>query len=337
MYHDYAVFVERQYHAMTNSPDNLRWRILAERKKQEVARYDEQLRRLGRSHPDHRVLEHARGKAQDVLDQDSKQYNAHNDVRYAFLRKAIEMHSRSLEVTDSYDDDACIRLCSLWFANFDYSDLSFHDQVTTAIKRVPSHKFVFLTRQLSARLSKAHGTSSAAQTVFELVLRMCQEHPFHCFYSVFCLKGDSLVKGRRSSSRHDPTATQADRSIAAAEIFSQLQQGHLAARCNDVERVCVATHKWAKVRIESDAHQKAIPSDQEILKLREVHVPVITAYTPVEISKQYEHCVWIKRYEATYSTAGGVNLPKIVVCLGSDGCKYKQLVSETGASLPSLY
>jgi ataxia telangiectasia mutated family protein len=56
-------------------------------------------------------------------------------------------------------------------------------------------------------------------------------------------------------------------------------------------------------------------------------VPVTTAYTPLDPTLKYDDCVWVARYEPTYATAGGVNLPKISVCLGSDGVSYKQLVS----------
>ena len=34
----------------------------------------------------------------------------------------------------------------------------------------------------------------------------------------------------------------------------------------------------------------------------------------------------IEYFESRYKTAGGVNLPKIIDCLGSDGKKYKMLV-----------
>jgi len=36
--------------------------------------------------------------------------------------------------------------------------------------------------------------------------------------------------------------------------------------------------------------------------------------------------VTVDRFVDTFETVGGVNLPKIVYCVGSDGQRYKQLV-----------
>jgi ataxia telangiectasia mutated family protein len=64
-----------------------------------------------------------------------------------------------------------------------------------------------------------------------------------------------------------------------------------------------------------------------ILKLNDVRVPVLTVNTPIDPALQYENCIWISHYERTYETAGGQNIPKICYCRGSDGSRYKQLVS----------
>jgi ataxia telangiectasia mutated family protein len=64
-----------------------------------------------------------------------------------------------------------------------------------------------------------------------------------------------------------------------------------------------------------------------ILKLNNVRVPILTVNTPVDPALQYQNCIWISHYESTFETAGGVNIPKICYCRGSDGARYKQLVS----------
>jgi len=59
-------------------------------------------------------------------------------------------------------------------------------------------------------------------------------------------------------------------------------------------------------------------------------VPVMTFHTPLDPSMQYKDCIWIDHFETTFKTAGGVNLPKITACIGSDGEKYKQLFKGEG-------
>ena len=46
----------------------------------------------------------------------------------------------------------------------------------------------------------------------------------------------------------------------------------------------------------------------------------------VDASCCYDNVVHLERFEPTFQLAGGINLPKILTCLGSDGKKRRQLV-----------
>ena len=70
-----------------------------------------------------------------------------------------------------------------------------------------------------------------------------------------------------------------------------------------------------------------IPKSMVIRRLQNFRVPVATANTPLDPTMRYEDCVWIDHYKPEFTLAGGINLPKICVCFGSDGESYKQLVS----------
>jgi ataxia telangiectasia mutated family protein len=132
VYAQYAAFAEHQYKAIKKSPDTIRWKVYMERKTQEV-----QLRKTqgqGKSLQD----------AQRLLKTDREQFTKHNKARETFLRQAVEMHSRALETSDAFDGDAAIRLCSLWFENFNETEFGFQDTVREALARIPSRKLVFL-------------------------------------------------------------------------------------------------------------------------------------------------------------------------------------------------
>jgi ataxia telangiectasia mutated family protein len=132
VYHQYASFAEHQYKAIKNSPDAIRWRVYVDRKTQEV-----QLRRTqgqAKSLHDAKVL----------LKTDQELFKKHNKARETFLAHAIEMYSRALEASDAFDGDGAIRLCSLWFENFDETEFEFQDKVREALGRIPSRKLVFL-------------------------------------------------------------------------------------------------------------------------------------------------------------------------------------------------
>ncbi|KAF8966296.1 hypothetical protein BDZ97DRAFT_2057533 [Flammula alnicola] len=321
IYRECAMFSERQYHSTLKSPDAIRWKIQPETSKKELL--------------SHQAL------AKKILIEDSERFKKHNTLRDSFLKRAIDMHSRCLETSSQFDNDSAIRFCSLWFANFD--DESILESVKKALARIPSRKLVFLAHQLTARIANSP-SSALPQTqvnLQSLVLRMCQEHPFHSLYQVYCLSdhSTSLAAGRRQSGRHSSPPTQTDRGTAASNIFDRLRIDEVTGeRVRDVEKLCDACLQWAKYPIVGDSRFQTkqrgvpfkIPSGQKLLEISNLRVPVSTARTPVDPTMQYKDCVWIKRYDATFDTAGGINLPKISVCHGSDGQKYKQLFKGEG-------
>jgi len=145
IYRECAMFAERQYHATLRSPDAIRWKVYVERKRQEIEHRSVELR----SNSDkerQKTLEKDLKNAQKLLQTDSELFKKHSTLRETFLKQAIDMHSRCLQTSDSFDNDSAIRFCSLWFANFD--DESILECVKMALERIPSRKLVFLAVSL---------------------------------------------------------------------------------------------------------------------------------------------------------------------------------------------
>jgi ataxia telangiectasia mutated family protein len=337
VYHQCAVFADRQYHTILRSSDAIKWKLYAERKEKEIQHRKERMLRTQSGSRIFHELKHDQEKAEKLLREDTQRYRKHNESLSTFLQQAIDMYSRCLQAADNFDNDGHIRLVSLWFANFNDHDLQ--EKIRLSIDRIPSRKFVFLAHQLSARLAKPANDpiTGSQETLQSLILRMCREHPFHSLYQVYCLRPSPGVThgGRRSSARLDVDIplSQGERAAAAADIFDRLRADPSSnQQVIDIEKVCDACLQWAKRPIKGSVEKGRtgpyeIPSDMAILKLNEVRVPVLTVSTPVDPTLQYQNCIWINRYERTFDTAGGVNIPKICYCRGSDGAKYKQLVS----------
>lgn len=142
IYHECAMFAERQYHAILKSPDALRWKLYVARKTQEIRQRGEELARAPSGTSKHTLLRQDQDRATKLLKEDNEQFSRHNVARDEFLTEAIDMYSRALEASDAFDDDGAIRLCSLWFANFE--ETAFQKKVQTAIDRVQSRKLIFL-------------------------------------------------------------------------------------------------------------------------------------------------------------------------------------------------
>ena len=55
------------------------------------------------------------------------------------------------------------------------------------------------------------------------------------------------------------------------------------------------------------------------------NMPVLTNELEINKDANYSNITFIVKFENTFSLAGGVNLPKIITCIGSDGLIRKQL------------
>lgn len=165
---------------------------------------------------------------------------------------------------------------------------------------------------------------------------MCHDHPFHSLYQVYCLKPEhsSGTSSRRQSGRHNPSSTQTERAMAAGDIFDRLRTDPISrGRISDIEKLSDACTEWAKYPIKQNSHflnaknkPFKIPLSLKLPGISNLQVPVITHDTPIDPTMRYDNCAWIDRYESTFDTAGGVNLPKINVCIDTSGQKHKQLV-----------
>lgn len=186
------------------------------------------------------------------------------------------------------------------------------------------------------------------QTLQKVVLRMCREHPFHSLYQLYCLLPERNIAdhSRRQSGRlATPTtpSTQTERGSAAQGVFDRLRNDTTVRdKVTEVERLCTACWQWAKHPLGKGRYNRLgatyqIPTELLICRLPSLRVPVPTITTRLDPTMRYDNCICVEGFEKQFTTAGGVNLPKISVCKGSDGKRYKQLV-RFAASLgtPSL-
>ncbi|KAI6164632.1 hypothetical protein EDD17DRAFT_1561632 [Pisolithus thermaeus] len=287
IYYKCAQFAERQYHAILKSPDAVRWKVYVDRKRQEVKQMESQLRGTQMSSRDYHILLQEQSKARALLAEDEEAYERHNGALVTFLESAIDMYSRCLAASDGFDDDVPIRFSSLWFANFD--DERLQEGIMTAVDRIPSRKFILQ----------------------RLILRMCQEHPFHSLYQVYCIRPEVPLQSasmRRSSSRLESPTSQTDRG---------------------------ASLQWAKYPVKDHVAKKnltvcPVPESLLIRQLRDIRVPVLTSHPPIDPTLKYDNCIWISHYDSTFQPAGGINMPKINTCYGSNGQMFKQLFKGEG-------
>ncbi|CCO29217.1 ataxia telangiectasia mutated [Rhizoctonia solani AG-1 IB] len=173
--------------------------------------------------------------------------------------------------------------------------------------------------------------------------RLCHDHPFHTLYQVYALAPTNSGGSAAATSRRQSRATTADsqsqtkRDEAARNILEKLQQDQsVGDRVIQFIKLCNACLQWAKYSLKQDkalkdSKNKMVPQNMELAKLKDLDVPVSTAYTPIDMTCRYEdNIIRLTRYGTRFSTAGGINLPKINDCIGEDGERYKQLFKGEG-------
>lgn len=243
------------------------------------------------------------------------------------------MYGHALSLSEA-NADAIYRLCSLWLGNCEDDD--FCAGARKAIMSIPSYRYLHLVPQLSARLAalESQGQSHFQITLHKLLERLAVEHPYHSLFQLYFLyntgaSGASQAKSqrRRSSvpelSMHGPVR----------DILARLHQLEtMSGTMREIEQAIEAYAEWAAMKVEKQRPSadklRPMPNHLKLLKLSNLSIPVTTVAIPIDKTCNYptSSLPCIVGYKKTYTTAGGVNLPKITDCVGSDGATYRQLV-----------
>uniref|UniRef100_A0A4W3IE35 non-specific serine/threonine protein kinase n=1 Tax=Callorhinchus milii TaxID=7868 RepID=A0A4W3IE35_CALMI len=277
-------------------------------------------------------------KVQREFEIDERAICALQEDRKKFLCKAVENYISCLQSGEEHDMRV-FRLCSLWLENSAVPEVN--SMMKKGIEKIPSYKFLPLMYQLAARM----GTKMPGGDVFHDVLNMLivktsLDHPHHTLFIILALsnanKDDILGKPEvptRSrlgkSLPKDISNLDQERIYAASKIINIVRKSK-GKMVKDLERLCDAyitlanmdASKWKQERKGID-----IPPSQPITKLKNLDDVVIpTMEIKVDPSGKYENLVTVKSFKSQFRLAGGMNLPKIIDCVGSDGRERRQLV-----------
>uniref|UniRef100_A0A674EVG6 non-specific serine/threonine protein kinase n=1 Tax=Salmo trutta TaxID=8032 RepID=A0A674EVG6_SALTR len=254
--------------------------------------------------------------------------------RRRFLCKAVENYIHCLEQGEEHDTWV-FRLASLWLENADVKAVNDMMKVSW----IPSYKFLPLMYQLAARMGTKMSATVAEDVGFhgvlnELIFLSCLEHPHHTLFIILALvnanKDESLSRSRLSKStpRHS-SQLDLERSEVSQRIMNKIRKKR-AQMIRGIEVLCDAYITLAYMdasRHKTEKKAILIPSDQPIMQIKNLDDVIIpTMEIKVDPSGKYDNLVTIKSFKPHFHLAGGVNLPKIIECVGSDGKSRRQLV-----------
>ncbi|XP_054884550.1 serine-protein kinase ATM isoform X1 [Poeciliopsis prolifica] len=275
-------------------------------------------------------------KVQRELELDETALSNLQTDRQRFLCKAVENYIQCLEQGEEHDTWV-FRLASLWLESADIKEIN--DIMKRGVKQIPSYKFLPLMYQLAARM----GTKMAAgvsedpgfhEVLNDLICKASLEHPHHTLFIIFALvnanKDESFCRTRPSKSApRQQSQFDLERSDVAQKIISVIRKKR-RGMIRGMERLCDAYITLAYMdasRHKTEKKAIPIPADQPIMQLKDLDEVVIpTMEIKVDPTGCYENLVTVRSFMPQYHLAGGVNLPKIIDCVGSDGKSRRQLV-----------
>ncbi|XP_065669349.1 serine-protein kinase ATM isoform X6 [Hydra vulgaris] len=330
-YHSLAKYADVQYEALFEYTKSQDFEI-----KQSVIRKNRvELSTIPKKINDQQLKHHSTNIEKQLNIDETERDQVYNDKK-RFLQKAIHNYCRCLQCGDKYDLKV-LRLCSLWFENFD--DEVINIELKESMVHLPSKKFLLVMYQLAARL----GTSMTQQcdafnNNLQKIIEQCvMDHPHHTLFILFALCNADIeermnsrdIKRSKKLSTSEQDVQDKSRIQAAQNVLNRLKCSSPKI-IQDTERLVMAYIElayWDISHLKNQKGQFQLPEAKLIRKISNLEtISCPTIALEIDPSCKYEKIIYITKFDGQFTHAGGINLPKIVSCIGSDGKTRRQLV-----------
>jgi ataxia telangiectasia mutated family protein len=316
VYHEFAVFCDRQYQDPDSIEDLERLRIMREIKQSEVDALMGMVK--GSTGAQKQSYHKAYGHAKKWLDIDNEEYQRLTSGRSQLLCQSLENYLLSLAAWDDHDNDA-MRFAALWLKHSDVDIAS--EAVSKHLVKVPTFKFASLANQLTSRLLD-DVTDEFQKLLFKLVLDICIDHPYHGMYQVWAGqntnpsdKDEAAVSRQKATSKVGRNLSQDPRSREAWSAIDRISKQYCFFAA---ER---GGKHGAKMLVSSS------PGGSGLNKvLSKYRLPPPTLQVELAVDKNYSRLPTMVSLEPHITIASGISAPKIITVIASNGRKYKQLV-----------
>ncbi|KAK1280444.1 Serine/threonine-protein kinase ATM [Acorus gramineus] len=263
---------------------------------------------------------------QKQLTMDREEAKKLQDDRDSFLSLSLEGYQRCLVLGDKYDLRVVFRLLSLWFSLS--SRQSVVESMLNAVKEVQSYKFVPLVYQIASRMGgpkDGQGSNNFQHALVSLVKKMACDHPYHTIFQILALANGHRVKDKQRS--RSSFIVDMDKKHAAENLLNELSsyRGDIIRQMKHMVEIYI---KLAELETKKEDTNKKVALPRELRSAGQLElVPVVTATFPIDRSCRYHEGTFphFKGLSDSIMVMNGINAPKVVECLGSDGRKYRQL------------
>jgi ataxia telangiectasia mutated family protein len=326
--HEYALFADSHYQALSSSPELDRLRANRDRTMSELE-HIESTSKSSKSKSASAKTEESR--RQDVLEDERALQDLEQELA-TYARTAMKMYATSLATSNEFDDSVT-RLCSMWLEHDDSEEVN--RTFAGPVQAIPTYKFIFLGPQLAARLYKPKQATSFNSALNGLLLRMARDHPYHIIYQIITVaQGADAAPGKGSKSRRPSESISGEGRIPAAqEVLSILHSDTERPLAKEaVDRMMYFTNAAVPWCLHNEPEKKSSRSDYQmakgtpLLSIVNTKIPPPSVVPPVDLTKRYQSIATIQRYRSTYKILGGIHRPKRMTCIDSLGRHHFELV-----------
>ncbi|KAK5640688.1 hypothetical protein RI129_009235 [Pyrocoelia pectoralis] len=258
---------------------------------------------------------------------DETEINNTYEEQKMYLSLTMEYYLLNLERSD--ENNVCMfRILSLLLEN--RSDKQLENLFNTSIMKVSSYKFIPILPQLIPHITNNVG-DAFANNITTIVERCAKDHPHHTL--PFILSLSNSQKDRDFCQSKTNTNSNEQRIVAAQKLLRSLENTDLNLKfiIEKMEMVSKALIHLAYVDQDqckvNENKDFIIPSKCPITKIRSLeNILLPTHILSVQKNCDYSAIVGIHSFSKTFSNVGGLNAPKKIYCIGTDGVKRNQLV-----------
>ncbi|KAG8228988.1 hypothetical protein J437_LFUL006936 [Ladona fulva] len=254
-----------------------------------------------------------------LADIDQKEIANIENEKASFHCLALFNYIDVLRYSSDKDIDIIYRVVSLML-----EPIRDRERIEAKIWCIPTFKFIPVIRQLIPRVI---AEDENAKFFKKLIEKCALDHPHHILPALFAVAYSTRGIENIEGSYAFVTEGQKENTTAAQNILGDLiKKEILKDNILQLQKLWESLIDLAYINTSKKSCHD-IPRGHSILKLRDlnsVQIPTIALKgSPVA---KYKNIVTLHKYEPEFQLVGGINMPKKISCIGSDGVKYFQLL-----------
>ncbi|GLV35047.1 telomere fusion [Carabus blaptoides fortunei] len=240
-----------------------------------------------------------------------------------YLTLAVREYLRLLEYSDSYNLKV-FRILSLSVANKTHSSLLVI--LEKKLTKIASYKYIPLLPQLVPHIGNQYDVFD--KIINDLLERCAIDHPHHTLPIILALADSYKDRTFDLENKNDFSETRVQ---TAKSLVDRLKTNpKLMNIIENMEKLSTALISLAYLDWKKCTERKkqlTVPRNEPINSIKrfdDVLVPTIT----IDVKKNcnYDNIIGIREFSNSFTAMQGVNAPKKITCLGTDGVTRNQLV-----------